>query len=143
MSNQQPPRVRLGYGGGMSLTGEGASNLDQTIRRLLGYLKPYWQRLSIVAVLSLIGTLCSLAGPILIGRAIDKYIDAGNLDGLSGLVMVIAAVFVLSGVAAVLQGQLMVTIGQRFVAELRSRLFRHIQTLSMAYHDHHPVGDLK
>lgn len=142
MSNQQPPRVRLGYGGGMSLTGEGASNLDQTIRRLLSYLKPYWQRLSIVAVLSLIGTLCSLAGPILIGRAIDKYIDAGNLDGLSGLVLVIAAVFVLSGVAAVLQGQLMVTIGQRFVAELRSRLFRHIQTLSMAYHDHHPVGDL-
>ncbi len=36
----------------------------------------------------------------------------------------------------------MVGIGQHFVAELRSRLFNHIQTLSMDYHDHHPVGDL-
>ena len=36
----------------------------------------------------------------------------------------------------------MVGVGQHFVAELRRLLFSHIQTLSMAYHDHHPVGDL-
>ena len=36
----------------------------------------------------------------------------------------------------------MVGVGQHFVAELRRRLFSHIQTLSMAYHDHHQVGDL-
>ena len=142
MSSQQPPRVRLGYGGGGPLTGEGASNLRQTISRLFSYLKPYWQRLIIVAVLSLIGTLCNLAGPILIGRAIDEFITLGNLDGLWELVVVMALVYIGGGVSGVIQGQIMVGVGQHFVSELRSRLFHHVQTLSMDYHDHHPVGDL-
>lgn len=142
MSNQQPPRVRLGYGGGGRLTGEGASDIRQTIRRLLSYLKPYWRLMGIVAILSIIGTLCSLAGPILIGRAIDKYIEAHNLDGFSGIVIITAIVYATSGITNLIQGQIMVTIGQNFVAGLRSRLFSHIQTLSMAYHDHHPTGDL-
>ncbi|MBI1257868.1 MAG: ATP-binding cassette domain-containing protein [Chloroflexi bacterium] len=142
MSNQPPPRVRLGYGGGISLTGEGASNSGKTVRRLLGYLKPYGRRLSLVAFLSLIGTLCRLAGPILIGWAIDRYIGAGTLEGLPSLVILLALVYIISGLSDVVQGQLMVTIGQRFVAELRSLLFKHIQTLSMAYHDHHSAGDL-
>ena len=77
----------------MSLTGEGARNTGQTIRRLFGYLKPYWQRLSIVALLSLVGTLCTLAGPILIGRAIDSFIATGNLDGLLSLVVVMVIVY--------------------------------------------------
>lgn len=142
MASQQPPRIRLGHGGGGALTGEGASNIRHTIRRLLGYLKPYWRGLGVVAALSLIGTLCSLAGPILIGRAIDGFITTGNLDGLSGLVMVMIAVYLGSGLSGVIEGQIMVGIGQHFVAELRSRLFSHIQTLSMTYHDHHPAGDL-
>lgn len=142
MSNQRTPRVRLGYGGGVSLTGEGASNARQTVRRLFGFLSPYWRRLSVVAVLSFIGTMCRLAGPILIGLAIDQYIVAGNLDGLLSLIMTIVAVYFVSGVAEVVQGQVMVVVGQRFVARLRSRLFSHIQSLSMAYHDHHSAGDL-
>jgi ATP-binding cassette, subfamily B, multidrug efflux pump len=95
-----------------------------------------------VAALSLIGTLCNLAGPILIGRAIDGFITTGNLDGLWGLVIVMTLVYLGGGVSGVIEGQIMVGIGQHFVAELRSRLFNHIQILSMAYHDHHPVGDL-
>ena len=142
MSSQQPPRVRLGHGGGVSLTGESASNVGKTIRRLFGYLKPYWQRLALVAVLSLVGTLCNLAGPILIGRAIDQFISAGNLDGLWGLVIVMVLIYLGGGASGVIQGQIMVGVGQHFVSELRSRLFKHVQTLSMAYHDHHPVGDL-
>ncbi len=95
-----------------------------------------------VAALSLVGTLCNLAGPILIGRAIDEFIGTGNLDGLWGLVIVMTLVYLGGGVSGVIQGQIMVGVGQHFVAELRSRLFNHIQTLSMDYHDHHPVGDL-
>ncbi len=142
MSSQPPPRVRLGHGGGVSLTGEGALNTSKTIRRLLSYLRPYWHRLTIVAALSLIGTLCSLAGPFLLGRAIDGFIAQGNLDGLSNLVVLLVAIYIAGGISGVIQGQIMVTIGQHFVARLRSHLFSHIQALSMAYHDMHPVGDL-
>ncbi len=144
-SNQSPterPRVRLGYGGGRNLTGESAKDQRSTIRRLLGYLRPYWRQLSLVACLSILGTLAGLAGPALLGRAIDQGIIAGDEAALLSLVGLMLLVYIGNGIANLIQGLLMVGIGQHFVTELRNRLFAHIQTLSMAYHDTHSSGDL-
>lgn len=136
------PRVRLGYGGGRNLTGESAADTRSTVRRLLGYLRPYWRPLSVVAVLAFIGTLASLAGPILLGIAIDDFIATGDKDGLVRTSLLMLAVYLASGLASIVQGVVMVSVGQRFVASLRAELFGHIQTLSMGYHDRHSVGDL-
>ena len=141
-SSNEKPTVRLGYSGGARLTGESASDTRSTVWRLLVFLKPYWRSLSVVAVLALLGTLFGLAGPILIGRAIDTHIVAGDREGLTNTALLILGVYLGAGVAGVIQGVVMVSIGQRFVAQLRARLFNHIQTLSMAYHDRHSVGDL-
>jgi ATP-binding cassette subfamily B multidrug efflux pump len=138
----ESPRVRLGHGGGMRLTGESASDTRSTVRRLLGYLKPYWHSIAIVAILAVIGTLSSLAGPILMGKAIDHTIAARDRSGLLHIALLMLAVYLSSGLAGAIQGVLMVRIGQRFVATLRTQLFSHIQSLSMAYHDRHRVGDL-
>lgn len=139
----EAPRLRLGYGmGGGRLTGESASDTHATVRRLLGYLRPYWATLSVVAILALIGTLGSLAGPILLGRAIDIYIVAGDRSGLRQTVLLMLGVYLASGLTGAIQGVLMTLTGQRFVASLRAQLFGHIQMLSMAYHDRHKVGDL-
>jgi ATP-binding cassette subfamily B multidrug efflux pump len=136
------PRVRLGHGGGISLTGESAADARSTVWRLLRYLQPFWQHLAAVALLALVGTLSSLAGPILLGQAIDRYMASGDKGGLTHTVLLMLGVYLAAAVAGMIQGLIMVTIGQRFVATLRSRLFEHIQTLSMAYHDRHKVGDL-
>ena len=58
------------------------------------------------------------------------------------IVLLMLAVYLSSGLAGAIQGVIMVRIGQRFVASLRTQLFGHIQRLSMAYHDQHRVGDL-
>jgi ATP-binding cassette subfamily B multidrug efflux pump len=136
------PRVRLGHGGGVSLTGESASDTRSTVRRLFGFLRPYWRALGVVALLAVFGTLGSLLGPILLGKAIDQTIATGDRPGLLRIVLLMLAVYLGSGIAGVIQGLIMVRIGQRFVASLRARLFGHIQMLSMAYHDRHRVGDL-
>lgn len=137
-----PPRLRLGYGGGGRLTGESAADARSTVRRLLSYLRPFWRQLVLVAVLAIFGTLGSLAGPILLGRAVDQYIASGDKPGLSRTVLLMLGVYLGSWMAGTIQGLLMVKIGQQFVASLRARLFGHVQFLSMAYHDHHRVGDL-
>ena len=136
------PRVRLGHGGGVSLTGESASDTRSTVRRLFGFLRPYWRALGVVALLAVFGTLGSLLGPVLLGKAIDQTIATGDRPGLLRIVLLMLAVYLGSGIAGVMQGLIMVRIGQRFVASLRARLFGHIQMLSMAYHDRHRVGDL-
>lgn len=141
-SSADKPRVRLGYGGGVNLTGESASNTRRTVVRLLSFLKPYWRALLVVSALTITGTLCSLVGPILIGSAIDIYIVPRDLNGLLSIVIVALLVYLGAGITGVIQGLMMVDIGQKFVAQLRSRMFSHLQTLSMAYHDHHKAGDL-
>ena len=136
-----PPRMGFGFGGRRS-TGETARDPRTTMLRLFGYLKPYRWSLSIVAMLVIIGTLASLAGPILLGRAIDNYITTSDFSGLSRVTLLMLAVYLVAGITTIAQGVVMVNIGQRFVADIRAGLFAHLQTLSMAYHDRHKVGDV-
>jgi ATP-binding cassette subfamily B multidrug efflux pump len=140
--NNPPPRLRLGPGGGGRLTGETAKDTRGTILRLSGYLKPYRRQLGGVAMLVIVSTLLNLAGPILFGRAIDDYIASADLEGLVQTVLLMLGVYLGAGLAGVVQRVMMVSLGQCLVADVRLELFSHIQTLALAYHDRHRVGDL-
>jgi ATP-binding cassette subfamily B multidrug efflux pump len=143
MSEQkrEAPRVRLGHGGGAQ-TGETARDTRGAVRRLASYARPYLAQLAIVTLLVVVSTFSSLAGPILLGRTIDRFIDAGDLPGLARMVGIMLGVFVMGGVASIAHGLIMVGVGQRLIADMRAELFTRLQALSMAYHDRHKVGDL-
>ncbi|HXF63262.1 MAG TPA: ABC transporter ATP-binding protein [Caldilineaceae bacterium] len=136
------PAIRLGMGGGGRLTGEAAKDTRGTLRRLLSYLGPYRMPLIGVGLLVLVVTAGNLAGPILVGRAIDHYVVPRDLYGLLRICLLMLAVYLAAGAASVLQGVLMVNIAQGLVADIRSQLFAHLQQMSMAFFDRRPVGDL-
>jgi ABC-type multidrug transport system fused ATPase/permease subunit len=83
-----------------------------------------------------------LAGPALLGGAIDRYVVPGDVSGLGKAVLVLLAVYLVGGLASIGQEFTMVRIGQRLVADIRTALFDQLQRLSMVYHDRHRVGDL-
>ena len=141
-SQKEAPRIRLGHGGGHQLTGESARKPRDAIARLLRYSLPYAPQLILVGVLVLISSFASLAGPILLGRAIDQFMSTGDIPGLAHLAMVMLGIFILGGLASILHGIMMVGVGQRLIADVRGELFSHLQMLSMAFHDQHKVGDL-
>jgi ATP-binding cassette subfamily B multidrug efflux pump len=141
-SQKETPRIRLGFGGGQPLTGESARSPRATIRRLLNYASPYTRQLIAVAALVVISTIASLAGPILLGKAIDQFISKVDVSGLARLVLIMLGIFILGGLASIVHGIIMVGIGQRLITDVRAELFGHLQILSMAYHDQHKVGDL-
>ena len=142
-TTQPPSRLRVGIGGGgRASTGETAHDSRSTIRRLISYLRPYRWRILVVALLVLVSTAAGLAGPILIGVAIDRYIIPGDVPGLLRTALIMLVVYVVGGIALMLQGVLMVEIAQRLMADIRAELFAHIQALSMAYHDRHRAGDI-
>jgi ATP-binding cassette subfamily B multidrug efflux pump len=140
-SNTPPPRMRLGPGGG-GMSAENAMDRRSTTLCLFEYLRSYRHQLIVVALFVVAGTAADLAGPILIGAAIDRYIIPGHASGLLQMILLLLGVYLAGGVMSTIQGLLMVTIGQQVIADLRRDLFAHIQILSMAYHDHHRVGDL-
>ncbi len=134
--------MRLGFGGGGMMTGESAANTRQTLMRMAAYLRPYRLQLLVVALFVTISTVLRLFGPVLLGRAIDQFIAPGDTVGLRILVVQIIFVYLAAGATSMVQGLIMVVLGQRFVSDIRSGLFSHVQDMSMVFHDRNQVGDL-
>ena len=122
-----------------------AALLRERSRRLLGdLLRPY--RRAVIATISLIvvQSLAALAGPWLVGVAIDTglppLLDAHDAAPLLGIA---AAFAVAVGVQAVTT-RMFVTmtgqVGQKVVLELRRRLFAHFLSLEVAFHEDYTSG---
>lgn len=110
------------------------------LRRLLAFLLPYKGRMLLALLLMLIVSGLTLLTPYLLKIAVDQYITGGDLAGLARISMITAAAFVGLYVFTSLENYLLSWVGQHVLANMRSDLFRHLQELSMAYHDTHIVG---
>jgi len=108
--------------------------------RLLGYLRPHWQRMIAAIALILISSVLTLAAPYLIKVAIDSYIVPNDTVGLTQVSALIALTFLGVFLTTAALQYLLAWVGQQVLKTLRAQLFRHLQILSMGYHDTHIVG---
>lgn len=112
----------------------------QVILRLSSFLKPYaWQMVG-AAVLMLISSGAGILAPYITKIAIDEDIATGNIDGLIQTCIFLAIVLGSVYVSSALRDYLLSWIGQRVLNTLRTRLFNHLQALSVAYHDKNIIG---
>jgi ABC-type multidrug transport system fused ATPase/permease subunit len=108
--------------------------------RLLAFVKPHWRTMVVAFVLMVANSLLSLAVPYLIKVAIDQHISQGNLAGLNHVAVMTAGAFLGLYLASSSQRYLLSRVGQRVLATMRNRLFRHLQRLHLGYHDTHIIG---
>jgi ATP-binding cassette subfamily B protein/subfamily B ATP-binding cassette protein MsbA len=112
------------------------------VRRILMQSAPYKEKLIAAIVLMSISALLGVAGPWIIGRAIDDGIRAGSLEVLRFW----SVLFLLAAVGEWLTNRwrisLMAFVGTRIVADLRSDLFRHLHRLSLNFFNNYSVGRL-
>ena len=112
------------------------------VRRLLRYLVPYRRDLALSLVLLLAIGLLELAGPYLVGVAIDRFLTTGQWEGLGLLALLYLGVLVLIFGLRYVQTYLLNRTGQRAMHDLRVELFAHLQRLGLRFFDRHPVGAL-
>ena len=124
------------------LEDERAAQSGAVLRRLGGYLRPFWKELLVVLGLVLLGAFTQAAGPYLIGRAIDGAIAKGDRSGLNRTMILLLAVYLAGWAASRFQLILMGIVGQRTLSRLRVDIFATIQRLSLRFFDQHPAGDL-
>ncbi len=129
-----------GHGGRARI--EKARDARGTLRRLLVYLRPYKWALVIVFAFVAVGSLLDLAGPYLIGVAIDEYITARDVGGLLRIALLMLGVYVAAWLTMGVQNTIMATTAQKAMRTLRRDLFEHLQTLSLGFFDRHPHGEL-
>jgi ATP-binding cassette, subfamily B, multidrug efflux pump len=111
-------------------------------RRLLGELGAHSRTLVDALLLMLLGSVAAAGAPYLVGHAIDH--DISHRDGW-GLVRTLAILFVVYVIGALAQrGQTVRvgTVGQHVLANLRGKLFAHLQRLPLTFFDRRPIGDL-
>jgi ATP-binding cassette subfamily B multidrug efflux pump len=129
-----------GAGGGVKI--ERAHDPRGALARLLAYLSPYRGALVLAFALVAVSTVFTLAGPYLLGRAIDGFRNSGDRPVLLRTVLLMAAAYLGLGLAQTAQSVIMARVGQRALRVLRRDLFVHLQTLSLSFFDRRPIGDL-
>ena len=115
----------------------------QTRRRLgilLRLAKPYPGRTVLAGATLVAYTLMALLPPYLAKVAVDEGVTAGDL----GTLTIVVVAFVASGLAAFalssLQTYFTGWVGERALADLRIRLFRHLQRLSLGFFERNRTG---
>ncbi|MCC6190877.1 MAG: ABC transporter ATP-binding protein [Anaerolineales bacterium] len=143
--NRGPSTVRAGLGPrSPAVPGkiEKAQDSRRALRRLAVYLRPFRSALALVIALVLVYTGLGLAGPYLIGVAIDRFIageDAAGLLRVAGLMLV---AYLLNALGQVAANWLMARVSQQALRALRDDLFAHLQRLSLGFFDRNPAGEL-
>src|SRR5207244_13506921 len=151
-------RGAMMHGGG----GHGRGNFDEDeilgkaydarlMRRLLGYLRPY-RGLVIIALVIILGISVTEAAPPVLAKFIVDNAIAPAVNGLIGvdegfarlapLGIAYIAVLLLSSGLRYAQTMLASYVGQKAMYDLRVQLFAHLQSLSLTFFDHNPVGRL-
>jgi ATP-binding cassette, subfamily B, bacterial len=127
------------------VTGGLATLLRRRARRLLfSLLRPQRARVIVTFVLIVTANLAALAGPWLVGVAIDRGIPpllhGGDLAPLALYVAGFAVAVAIQAVASRGFIYSMGKLGETVVLELRQRLFLHFQRLPVSFHEHYTSG---
>ncbi|MGH2542755.1 MAG: ABC transporter ATP-binding protein, partial [Ardenticatenaceae bacterium] len=112
------------------------------VRRLADYIRPYNRQLVVAVVLMALTSLLSVAGPWIVGRAIDEGIRQGSLGTLRFWTFAFIAAAVLEWLTNRTRIAIMAYVGTRIVADIRSALFRHLLTLTLSFYNQFSVGRL-
>jgi ABC-type multidrug transport system fused ATPase/permease subunit len=131
-------------GPGSTWTGERASRgtRGRNLRGLLALIKPYRGRAALTVVALVLGTAASLAPPLLARAAIDDGIQRHDFGKLELVVVAFMAAALLVWLMTYVQTYLVGWVGQRVLADLRIRIFTHLQTLPVGFYESRPAGVL-
>lgn len=114
----------------------------QRIRSLFSMLRPYRPQLVLLSVAMLLSTAALLAPAPLVQRAIDDGLSDGNLDRLTWLVVGFIVISLVGLAASMVLDRTVGWLGARLLSDLRERIFRHLLTMPVAFHERQRAGVL-
>lgn len=121
---------------------EQKTSTSDAFRKMLGFMKDEKKNLFIALFVMLINSAISMCTPLLIGYAIDHYIQTKIYNGLLTFSGILFVLYLISGATEYFQTNLMGSIGQRMLYSLRNEVFNRIQNLPVAFFNQNKAGDL-
>lgn len=118
------------------------TSLFTAIKKLIPLMASEGRSAGIAFAAILVNSLTTLAAPLIIGRAVDSYIETKNLPGLLHATELLFVVYLFGLGASYIQTITMGGVGRRVLYNLRNSLFTKLQELPVAFFNQNKAGDL-
>jgi len=114
----------------------------EIIKRLLRYARPYWKSFIVVFIVMLFSITFELVSPLIISHIQDTIKEDFELSYLFTMVVIYAAILIVSLICTYLQAMILQKTGQKILSQIRLDVFTHIEKLSHEQLNNIPVGKL-
>ncbi|EGK11666.1 ABC transporter ATP-binding protein [Kroppenstedtia eburnea] len=147
-------RHRHHGGHGFGKPAEKAKDFKGTMKRLIGYLKPYRFRLLAVLVTAVLSTVFAIVSPKLLGNATTILFEgmmmkmrgvphaAVDFDAILQILLALGGLYVMSAAFSYMQQFIMAGVAQKTVYHLRKDLNEKLSRLPLRYYDSHTHGEV-
>jgi ABC-type multidrug transport system fused ATPase/permease subunit len=114
----------------------------QILKRLFLLLTPYWKTIIISAVLLVGRAGLELVPPLFQKSIVDEVITARDLSYLAVLIIGLIGAYGLYQVVQIGDNYVRHTLGEKFILDLRIRLYAYLQKLSLSFFERTSTGEL-
>lgn len=114
----------------------------KTLFRLLSYLMVYKKEILFVLLIMAFCVTVSLLNPLIIEEAVDRFISAGNQEGLWKLIGFSLLLNILMVAGIKIRMYVMAKVCNNILVTIRQELYTHIQTLDFRFFDSRPTGKI-
>jgi ATP-binding cassette, subfamily B, bacterial len=112
------------------------------IRRFLPYLRPYRRGLCLALALVVVAPAVSTASIYTYKLLVDEVLVPQDLDAFVTVGGLFAGLAVLSAVLAYAEDVAITRVAERFLRDMRVRVFEHVQNLSLDFFESRRLGDV-
>lgn len=139
---------------GMGMPVQKAKNFKGTLRRLIGYLKPFKVQLIAVFLTAIVSTIFTIVSPKIMGKATTKLFEGImlKLKGVPGasidftyigqIIFLLIGLYLLSAIFSFIQQYIMAGIAQNLVFSLRNELNDKLNRLPLKFFDSKTHGEI-
>lgn len=148
-----PGHFGRGGMGGMGMPVQKAKDFKGTIRRLSRYMSPFRISILLVFISAVLSTLFSIISPKLMGNATTILYEGSiakfkgvtgakiDFDAIFQIVIILAALYILSAILTFIQQWIMVGVTQKIVFNLRRDISEKLTQVPLSFFDSRSHGD--
>ena len=116
--------------------------LGELFRFFLPALRPYKKYMLIVLVLIILVPIAQGARLYMVKLTVDDVLLPQTTDPLTWIIPLTLGITIVMGTLSYFQTYVSTWVGERFILDIRTRLFRYLQTLSLDFFERSRLGDL-
>ncbi|MBL7064407.1 MAG: ABC transporter ATP-binding protein [Anaerolineae bacterium] len=112
------------------------------LKRLFGYVRPYWKPLTATGILLLFQTSLGLLPPLFQREIVDQVIGGRDLSRLGVIIAALVGIYVALWFTEVGDQYIRHVLGARFIFDLRVHIYAYLQRLSLSFFEQTSTGEL-